>query len=132
MSLFKKMRDSVVGRLAPKAGEIAAKAAAKQAKKKLAEVGKKVEAALFGERDRDDASDERPSKDDEATKEALALETREKLEAAHKRVEDRRKREAEEERNRATEAKERAARAARVEREIDDDLAALKNKLGRK
>lgn len=130
MSLFKKVRDSLVEKIAPKAGEVAARHAAKQAKRKLDDMGKRLENALFGEGEGDESppsssGGERKTRAEErAEKEAAALETRKKLEAAQRRVDERNARE-------AAEKKERAAAAAKLERDVDDELAAMKKKLGK-
>lgn len=126
MGIFDKLKE----RMADAAAESAKKHSADLAKamaKKSAEsalsaakdAGRKLEEALFGERD------ELPAKEDEdspAVKKKRAEEMGEKLRAADKRVKE----------AAAREAAERTARAEKqkqTDREVEDELAALKRKL---
>lgn len=138
MSVFDKL-----DRLKERATERAAKALAKQgtavakaAAKKGAEVAvaaakeasKKLEGVLFGESDAGEREDGPAKKDSAASKAEKKRKEEEigvRLRAADRRVKERA---AEEKRQ----AQDREASRVRVEKEIDDDLAALKKKRGDK
>jgi hypothetical protein len=104
-------------------GKAAARAAVKNAGKTLDYAGKKLEEALFGEASRDDSSDDAP---------ASSKPKKEKVEkgpdpfAKLKAEEAARKTRDKDERASATE---REDARAKTEREVDDELAALKKKI---
>lgn len=127
MGVFDKWKDKLVDRAAKAAAEQSA-AAAKLAARKSAEAalaaakgaGRKLEEALFGERE---AELPATTKENAAEKKQRADEMGARLREADRRVKER------EQAERDREA--RAARDARLEREVDADLAALKKKLDR-
>jgi hypothetical protein len=101
-------------------GKAAAKAAVKNAGKTLDYAGKKIEEALFGDASKGDEKDEeRPASE-------VGPDPFEKLKAAEaEKKASARARDAEE---RAS-AKAREEKRVRTEREVDDELAALKKKI---
>lgn len=129
MGLFDDWKKKVSDKIAERAADIAAersKQAAKDFAKKSVETakgfGKKLEEELFGPApEGSEAPDDRPTDDDES-RASREREAGDALRAAATRNEERKKAE-------ALEAKARAEKAARLEEEVDAELAALKKRL---
>jgi hypothetical protein len=116
----KKAADMAIG-----TGKAAARAAVKNAGKTLDYAGKKLEEAIFGEAsDDDEPASSRPAKKAEAGPDPFAKLKAE--EAARKTAAKDRERTEKEDR---AAAKARDDARARSEREVDDELAALKKKI---
>ena len=130
MGLFDDWKKKVSDKIAERAADIAAersKQAAKDFAKKSVETakgfGKKLEEELFGPSPEGslEAPDER-SADDEGSRASREKEAGDTLRAGAARNEERKKAE-------ALEAKARVEKAARLEEEVDAELAALKKRL---
>lgn len=127
MGLFKSLLDKVKGaqedlekKAAKKAGEVALQQGAKAAKNAIDAAGNAIERAIFGDVEGDAKTSpiEPPDPFAKVKADAAAKKERDAELRAKERDEQRR-------------AKERAAREAKVEREVDDELAAMKKRLGK-
>jgi hypothetical protein len=146
MGLFDKLKDRVADKLVEQSasqGASAAKAAAKMCAEALLSMakdsGRKLEEALFGEREELPAADDAPSSGGSRADRKRKEEARKHNEEAmgeRLRAADRRVKERAAEAMRAAEAKrvadESEEKRARVEQEVDAELAALKKKLDRR
>ena len=127
-SLVDKMKtgtDDLAKKAAKKAAEVAFGQSKKAAKGALASAGKAIEKALFGDAEEENAQKTKVQEEKEAKPDPFA-----KLKAADAAKKEREREESRRARGAGDRAAERAKRDAADAREVDDELAALKKKLG--
>ncbi len=126
MGVWKSIADRMKAKkdeLQRKAVRKAAETAVDQAGKAMHSAGKAVGRALFGDLDE---GEERESAPPATPPDPFA-----KLKAAEKEKAERERQDRERQREEARQAKERAAAKAKLEKDVDDELAALKKRLGK-